>query len=89
MVAFFLFVAGFIFGSYERKLRDSIEELKKPKEAEPEVGATPASYGHVNQYAANQSEIGISEPKSPQLLEWEEQLALQKMQEDVKVKPRR
>jgi hypothetical protein len=86
-------IIGTLVGFYERDLRAKISELYKrlPKDKEPDVGATMASYDVYNPDAkVNQSgEVGISEPKSPAVLEWEERDRLEKMQLNVKVKPRR
>lgn len=75
------FIGGFI-GYFERDSREKIKQLQRQVKEKPvEVGATPAVYGKVNEYAANQSgDVGISEPKTPQQLEWEEQEALEKAQ---------
>jgi hypothetical protein len=82
---------GFLVGHYWRWAKDELAKLheltKKPPE--PEVGATSASYGRVNEYAGNQDgNIGISEPKTPQMLEWEAKVALENEQHHVQVKPR-
>lgn len=84
-------IVGALVGYYERDIRVKLAELyirTKPQPT-PEVGATVASYGTVNEYAGNQSsEIGISEAKSPALLEWEEKQRLEQAQLNVIVKPR-
>ena len=77
-------IIGTLVGYFERDGREKIKELYKklPKDKEPDVGATDASYGVYNPNAkVNQaSEVGISEPKTPQLLEFEESQRLMDMQ---------
>lgn len=84
------FVLGITVGFYERDVQEKIKKLHEhiKKTPEPKIGATIASYGTVNPYAANQTKIGISEPKTPQQLEWEEQMALEEAQLHVKVRAR-
>jgi hypothetical protein len=90
MISLCFLIVGLLIGYFERSGREKFKDLyARSKEVpEPEVGATDASYGRFNPLArVNQdSEVGISEPKSPQLLEWEEQERLEKAQLKVKVK---
>ena len=81
----FLFVAlASLFGYLYRDLLDRVKklEVKKP---EVELGATAGAY-IPNTPISNTSDVGISEPKSPQLIEWESREQLEKMQLDVIVK---
>ena len=74
---------GYLIGYQQRH----IKELLDTKPAPPEVGATPASYGRINEYNVNQKgETGLVMPKTPQQLEWEEGERLREAQLSVEVK---
>jgi hypothetical protein len=78
-------VIGGLIGYKYRDMSDKIKSLSKVKEPEPEIGTTNASYGIVNPLAVtNQSgDIGLVEPKTPTLLEFEEAQRLKQMQYEV------
>jgi hypothetical protein len=82
-------VIGLCLGVYAgiryRDLTDKIKQLQEQAPPEPEIGATNASYAPVNPMAVtNQAgDIGLVEPKSAALLEWEEQERLKQMQYEV------
>lgn len=80
MISLCFLIVGIALGYIERSGRERIKKLLEdlPKDETPVTGATDGSYGQVNEYAANQDKpVGISEPKTPQQLAWEEQQRLQ------------
>ena len=85
-----VFIVAFGMGYWEQRTQKRLNELYKNRKPEPELGATQGAYKRANEYAANQDgEVGISEPKTPQLLEWEARIELEEEQHHVNVKPRK
>ena len=72
---------AFAMGYFYRDIRNKINDLTDKLEvAEPEVGATNASYGQHVEITNQSGQIGLVEPKTAARLEWEEQERLRKMQ---------
>lgn len=79
IIAILLAAASYFLGRTDQAI---FTRLKKLEDKKPEVGATKASYGSVNEYMVNQAgQTGLVMPKTPQQLEWEEQEQLKKAQE--------
>lgn len=78
-------IIGIGLGYIYRDLTDKIKQLQAKTGPEPEIGTTNASYGIVNPLAVTnqQGEIGLVEPKTPTLLEFEEAERLKQMQYEV------
>jgi len=77
-------------GYIYKDLTSHIKKLeKKISEPEHEIGVTSGSYNAGNINRINQDgEVGVVEPKTPQMLEWEESERLREQQLNVTVKPR-
>lgn len=83
MLALTLFIVGLVIGLFQADTRRKLAELREQRQAppEPETGATDGSYGLIDGYSTDpDSEVGISEPKTPQMLDWEESEKLRKLQ---------
>jgi len=81
MTSLILVLMAFAMGFFYRDIRDKISDLTdKLEAAEPEVGATNASYGQQFETSNQIGQIGIVEPKTVARMEWEEQERLRKMQ---------
>lgn len=86
MISLFIAVLiGIALGYKYRDMKDTIDKLKSQAPPEPTVGITEASYGIVNPLAVtNQAgDVGLVEPKTPTLLEFEEAQRLKQMQYEV------
>ena len=67
-----LVALAFGLGYNINRTRDLFKRVTESKE-ETEVGITNGVYERVDEYAANRDKnIGLVEPKTPQMLEWEE-----------------
>lgn len=82
MVSLALLLVGLALGYYYRTMRDFICEVESRFDRQkPEVGVTPGLYAeptlnHVNQAGTT----GLVTPKTPQMLEFEEQERLRELQ---------
>lgn len=76
-----LLVLAFYAGLYIRDLNDKIDRLSEAQKPEPTPAVTLGAYRSVNENAVNKEDnlVGLVTPKSPQLLEFEEQEELRKM----------
>lgn len=86
MISLCFLIVGLLIGYFERSGRDKLAEMTKrlPEAEKTATGATDASYGSVNEHAGNQDgDVGISEPRTPQQLAWEEQERLKRLNEGV------
>lgn len=75
-------ILGYVSGYYTRSLRDAIIHLEAERDA-PVVETptiTMGTYSPANPYAANTSAapVGIAQSKSPQLVEFETEQAIEK-----------
>jgi hypothetical protein len=85
IILIILFAVIGIGGGYlYRDMKEQIKELKKPKQ---ETGITMGTY--IPPKTSNTGDIGISEPLTPQQVEWAAKEQLEKDQFNVQVKPRR
>lgn len=75
---------GFFAGLKYREIKDKLNELSNPPEPEEEVKptVTPTDPRFANENMINQDNSGVIEPKSPQLIEFEEEQALMKKVQD-------
>lgn len=87
MVGLAFLLIGLILGYTYRDLRDFVREVRDKPDNKPETGVTPGLYHKAYEGAVNQGgETGFVSPKTPQLLEFEENERLKEMQYNVKVK---
>lgn len=88
-----LIAVGFLFGYFFRELRDHIldiwDKVFEEKEPPVEVGPTYGAYHQANENLVNDEakKTGPVIPKSPALLEFEEQERIRSMNNTVKVRP--
>ena len=72
-------VAIFFLGHYLREVKDTLKKLERPVE-KAEVGPTnPYHKIDENKMLNNKKNVGAVLPKTPGLLEWEEQEAIRKL----------
>lgn len=90
--AVLILALGVVAGYHYRTVRDEVRALDEkfrdqhPPLAEPTVTATSLSF--INENRSGHTDSRIIEPKSPQLIDWEEQQELERINKTVKVKPR-
>lgn len=85
-----LLAVGVFVGWHHRNVSDKIDELfDKFDDQHPAAPAvTSANPMFTNQNQSGHTESLIIEPKSPMLVDWEEQQELERMNKTVKMKPR-
>ena len=90
LIALVALTLGYYVGFNSREVRNKLERLMRKVEEKREVGPTAGSYYRPNENAPlnNSSKVGAVLPKSPNLIEWEEQERIRKMQTEVRTKPR-
>jgi hypothetical protein len=76
---FITMLFGYVLGRDINKLYKKIDQLHKRMDKQ-EVGPTLGTYGPINSLPSTYSETGISQPKTPAQLEWEEAERLREAQ---------
>lgn len=89
MIGLLILAIGIGFGWYHRELSDKVTAIYDKLTDKPEPPAVTTSNPlFTNQNQPGNTESMIVEPKSAQLIDWEEQQQLERMNKTVKVKPR-
>lgn len=88
------FLLGFILGLTMlivvmlAEIRHNLDNLLKDKPAGIPPAVTGTNQAFVNENRPGSEESLIVEPKSPQLIDWEEQQELERLNKQVTIKPR-
>lgn len=85
-----LITLGLVFGWFGRQLLNNVntilQQFHQPEEPKPTI--TTSNPEFVNRNQAGHTESMIVEPKSAQLIDWEERQEIEQMNKTVKMKPR-
>lgn len=87
MISLAFLIVGLVLGYIAKDIKAVTHEIKARIDTKPEVGITGGLYHQPNENNVNQGgDTGFVSPKTPQLLEWEEQERLREEQLHVRVK---